>query len=79
MARTYTYTEARQNLASILARAETDGEVRITHKSGKTFVIRPLKTGRSPLDVPGVDTDIMLEEINEVIQEGRERDRYTEH
>jgi hypothetical protein len=75
MTRTYTFTEARQKLAEVLATAANDGEARITHKSGKVFVIRPEKTGRSPLDVPGVDIGISAEEINAVIREGRERER----
>ena len=74
MPRTYTFTEARQKLAAVLAAAVRDGEVRITHKSGKVFVIRPEKSGRSPLDVPGVDIGITAEEINEIIREGRDRD-----
>jgi prevent-host-death family protein len=73
MTRSYTFTEARQKLAAVLDEAVRDGEVRITHKSGRVFVIRPEKTGRSPLDVPGVDINISAEEINEIIREGRER------
>jgi prevent-host-death family protein len=74
MPRTYTFTEARQNLASVLSQAEQDGEVRITHRSGKVFVIRPEPpSGRSPLDVPGVDTGITREEIIEAIRESREK------
>lgn len=74
MPRTYTYTEARQKLATLLADATRDGEVRITHRSGKVFVLRPEQTGRSPLDVPGVDAGVSSEEINAIIREGRERD-----
>jgi prevent-host-death family protein len=75
MPRTYTYTEARQKLAALLADATRDGEVRITHRSGKVFVVRPEQSGRSPLDVQGADVDISAEEINAIIREGRERDR----
>ncbi len=74
MPRTYTFTEARRKLSTVLADAVRDGEVRVTHRSGKVFVIRPEKTGRSPLDVPGVDVDISAEEINAIIREGRARD-----
>lgn len=74
MTKVYTFTEARQKLASVLAQAEKDGEVWITHRSGKVFIIRPEpRTGRSPLDVPGVDTGITREEIVAAIREGRER------
>jgi prevent-host-death family protein len=74
MTKTYTYTEARQNLASILAQAEKDGEVRITHRSGKSFVLRPETGDRSPMDVPGVDTGITRQEIIDSVREGREQD-----
>jgi prevent-host-death family protein len=74
MTKTYTFTEARQKLSTVLADADRDGEVRITHRSGKIFVIKPVKTGRSPLDVPGVDVGISADEICAVIREGRDRD-----
>ncbi len=74
MAKTYTYTEARQNLASVLAQAEKDGEVRITHRSGKVFILRPETSDRSPLDIPGVDTGITRHEVLESVREGREQD-----
>ena len=74
MARTYTYTEARQNLAKVLAQAEKDGEVRITHRSGKVFVLRPEVSDRSPLDVRGVDTGITRQEVLDSVREGREQD-----
>jgi prevent-host-death family protein len=74
MTRTYTFTEARQKLAAVLATAAREGEVRITHKSGRVFVIRPERTGRSPFDVPGVDTGLSAGEINAAIRESRERD-----
>jgi prevent-host-death family protein len=74
MAKTYTFTEARQNLATVLAQAEKDGEVHITHRSGKVFVLRPERSDRSPLDVPGVDTGISRQEILDSIREGRQQD-----
>jgi prevent-host-death family protein len=37
----YTYSEARQKLASLLEQAAKDGEVRIKRKDGRIFVIRP--------------------------------------
>jgi PHD/YefM family antitoxin component YafN of YafNO toxin-antitoxin module len=36
----YTYTEARQNLASLLDQAAREGEVRIKRKDGQVFVIK---------------------------------------
>ena len=51
---TYTYTEARQKLASLLEQAAKYGEVRIKRRDGKVFVIKPQKRVGSPLNVDGV-------------------------
>jgi hypothetical protein len=37
----YTYSEARQNLASLLEKAAKEGEVRIKRKDGQIFVVKP--------------------------------------
>jgi PAS domain-containing protein len=67
----YTYSEARQNLATLLDKAIRDGEVRIRRKDGQIFVILPELTSGSPLDVEGVDIDLTRDEIVEFIHEGR--------
>jgi hypothetical protein len=67
----YTYSEARQNLASLLDQAVREGEIRIRRKDGQVFVVMPETTGRSPLDVEGIDLGLSREEILEFIQEGR--------
>ncbi|MCA9983700.1 MAG: type II toxin-antitoxin system prevent-host-death family antitoxin [Anaerolineales bacterium] len=71
MAREYTYSEARQKLASLLERALKEGEVTIRRKDGQAFVIQPAATIGSPLDVPGIDVGLSREEIIDFIQEGR--------
>ena len=71
--RAYTYSEARQNLASILEEARKDGAVRIRRKDGQTFVLQPESSETSPLDVEGVDLGLTTEEIVAIIREGRER------
>ena len=38
--RVYTYSEARQNLASLLDIAQRDGAVRIRRKDGQSFVLQ---------------------------------------
>ncbi len=73
MGKTYTYSEARQNLASVLDQAQQEGEVRVVRKNGQVFVIRPEKPAKSPLDVPGVKIDLTADAIVEIIREGRER------
>ena len=72
MTKLFTYSETRKNLASVLKIAETDGEVLITKRNGKKFVLRPLYENKSPLDVPGIDVGMTREEIIDSIREGRE-------
>jgi len=71
MMNVYTYTEARQNLASLLDQAAREGEVRIKRKDGKVFVIRLQTSTKSPLDVEGLDLGITTQEIVDFIDEGR--------
>ncbi|NQT71810.1 MAG: type II toxin-antitoxin system Phd/YefM family antitoxin, partial [Chloroflexi bacterium] len=38
----YTYSEARQKLASVLDQAQVNGEALIKRKDGSTFVVKPV-------------------------------------
>ena len=67
----YTYSEARQKLATLLEQAVREGEVKIKRKDGQTFVIRPERRVGSPLDVEGLELGITAAEIVQFIQEGR--------
>jgi hypothetical protein len=69
----YTYSEARQNLATLVERATKEGEVRIRRKDGQVFVIKPQTRMDSPLDVEGVDLGITTAEIVAAVRESRER------
>jgi len=69
----YTYSEARRQLATLLDEAKQGGEIRIKRRDGSVFSLRPVRSERSPLDVPGIDTDITAQEIVAAIREGRER------
>ena len=69
----YTYSEARQNLASLLDQAIKQGEVRIRRKDGQVFVVRPQPSADSPLDVKRVDLGVTADEIVRIVREGRER------
>ena len=71
--RVYTYSEARQNFASVLEVAQRDGAIRIRRKDGRSFVLQPESSGTSPLDVEGVEFGVSGAEIVEMIREGRER------
>ena len=70
--RIYTYSEARQSLASILERSRKEGTVGIRRKDGTVFVIRPETPTGSPLDVAGVDLGVTTEEIVAFIRESRQ-------
>ena len=69
--RVYTYSEARQNLASLLEQAAQEGEVWIRRKDGQVFVIQPKRAEASPLDVEGVDLGLSRSEIVQFVHEGR--------
>ena len=67
----YTYTEARQNLASLLDQAAREGEVRIRRKDGQVFVVKLQTSKKSPFEVEGLDLGISTQEIVGFITEGR--------
>ncbi len=71
--RIYTFSEARQKLASLLNIARAEGEVRIQRKDGSVFAIRQVDDEGSPLEVEGIQSSVTAEEIVEYIREGRER------
>ena len=59
----YTFSEARQRLASLLDRARKEGAVRIRRRDGQKFILQPERGSRSPLEVPGLGLNINREEI----------------
>jgi hypothetical protein len=67
----YTYSEARQNFATLLETALQEGEVLIRRKDGQVFILKPIDEGDSPLDIEGVDLGLTADEILQFIQEGR--------
>ncbi|HUH99106.1 MAG TPA: type II toxin-antitoxin system Phd/YefM family antitoxin [Anaerolineales bacterium] len=68
---TYTFTEAREKLASLLDQAAREGEVRIKRRDGQVFVIRLYQRVDSPLNVKGLKLDLTRKEILKSIREGR--------
>ncbi len=68
----YTYSEARQRLATLLQQARRDGQVQIRRRDGQTFVISPTVPAGSPLDVPGVDANLARGELAAILRESRE-------
>jgi len=69
----YSYSEARQKLATVLKQAESTGKVIIRRKDGRTFALMPEKNITSPLDVPSIKATVTQKEIVDIIREGRER------
>jgi hypothetical protein len=70
----FTYSEARQNLASLLDLARTE-VVEIRRKDGSRFILRAQSAdaSSSPLDVPGVKTSASTSDILDALREVRER------
>ena len=70
----YTYSEARENFATVLEEAERDGAVEIRRRDGAVFRLSPApKSKSSPLDVPGVKLNVKTQDLVAVVREGRER------
>ncbi len=69
----YTYSEARQNLASLLDSAVAGTEVVIRRRDGQMFTLRPLVEAQSALDVGSIDVSISKEDILDAIRDGRIR------
>jgi antitoxin (DNA-binding transcriptional repressor) of toxin-antitoxin stability system len=70
----YTYSEARENFASVLEEAERDGAVEIRRRDGAIFRIQPApKSKASPLDVKGVKLRVRTIDLVAAVREGRER------
>ena len=71
----YTYSEARQKLASVLDKAEATGSVIIQRRDGRSFTLVPQKTPASPLDVPSVGALISTGELVDLVRKERGRTR----
>lgn len=69
--KTYTYSEARQRLASLLDEARRDGEVRIRRQDGSEFVVHPVRSRGSPLDVPGLRANLRPGELVSLLRDER--------
>jgi hypothetical protein len=67
----YTYSEAKQHLATLLEEARKEGFVRIRRKDGQEFIIQPEQSKASPLDIQGIPLGMTGQEIIEFIHEGR--------
>ncbi len=70
----YTYSEARQRLASVLDEAERRGAVRIRRRDGREFELLPVERAASPFEVEGAGLDLTADEIVAAVRESRARD-----
>jgi hypothetical protein len=66
-----TYSNARQNFASLLNLASKSGEVLIKRRDGTVFSLKLSDRKRSPLDIKGISTKITTDEIMDIIRESR--------
>ena len=71
----YTYSEARQKLASVLDKAESTGRVIIRRRDGRSFALVPQETPVSPLDVPSIKARISTPELVDLVRKERGRTR----
>jgi prevent-host-death family protein len=71
----YTYSEARQKLASVLDKAETTGRVIIRRRDGRAFALIPQETSASPLDIPAIKVRISTPELVDLVRKERGRTR----
>lgn len=69
----YTYSEARQNLASVLKNAKKTGKVVIRRRDGSQFSLTPEGNDSSPFDVPSIRTQATLDDIMTSIKDSRSR------
>ena len=70
----YTFSEARQNFASVLDSAQREGAVRISRRDGRVFTIQPVKESLSPLAVKGEKLGLGRQDIVSAVRGGREHD-----
>lgn len=75
----YTYSDARQQLASVLDTASREGKVLIRRRDGSLFALVPEPKRTSPFDVEGVATDMKTSEMIATIREERSRSKHKEN
>jgi hypothetical protein len=69
----YTYSEARQNLATLLEEARRKGGVRIRRRDGASFVLRPEAAAAAPLDVGGANLRLKRDQIVTAVRDSRRK------
>jgi hypothetical protein len=67
----FTFSNARQNFASLLDMASKSGEVLIKRQDGRIYSLKQRIQKRSPLDIKGITTKIATKELIEIVRESR--------
>ena len=68
----YTYSNARKYLSKVLNTAYKQGQVKITRRDGKSFIVRPEIKKKSPLNVKGINIKgLTMVDILNSIKDGR--------
>jgi Antitoxin Phd_YefM, type II toxin-antitoxin system len=67
----FTFSEARQQLSAVLDLAQSEGEVRVSRRDGRMFVIQPVQSKKSPLAIVGITTYMTNDELLGFIHESR--------
>jgi hypothetical protein len=67
----FTYSNARQNFASLLNIASKSGEVLIKRQDGSIFSLKLSNRKRSPLDIKGISTKLTTSELVDIVRESR--------
>jgi hypothetical protein len=71
---TYSYSEARERLSTLLERALMEGQVKLRSRDGRIFIIRPERLAKtSPFEVRSVKLPISKTDILDAIRESRSR------
>ena len=71
----YSFSEARQNLATVLDVADKEGAIRINRKDGQAFILKPVPVSGFSLNIKAINVDITTDYIADIVRKGRE-DRY---
>ena len=68
----FTYSQARQALATVLDTARKE-QVLSTHRGGETFAVSYKAPQKSPFNVPGIKTKANTQGILEAVSDSRAR------
>jgi PHD/YefM family antitoxin component YafN of YafNO toxin-antitoxin module len=69
----YTYSEALQDLLTVLDTARKDGAVRIRQGDGQSFILTPESPYSIPTKMKNLNLGLTNDEIVSIVREGRER------